>query len=80
MKDYHEEKFRNNSLKNYGLCQSHYLSSLALSWNAMLNVTKVELELNSDADIYFFLEKGMRDEVSSILYNDQNKNKNILYA
>ena len=26
------EKFRNNSLKNYGLCPSHYLSALALSW------------------------------------------------
>ena len=26
------EKFRNNSLKDYGLCPSHYLSALALSW------------------------------------------------
>ena len=25
------EKFRNNSLKNYGLCPSHYLSTPALS-------------------------------------------------
>ena len=44
MKDYHDlylkcdvllfvdvfEKFRNNSLKNYGLCPSHYLSALFL--------------------------------------------------
>ena len=43
MKDYHDfylksdilflanvfEKFRNNSLKNYGLCPSHYLSAPA---------------------------------------------------
>ena len=34
-------KFRNNSLKNYGLCPSHYLSAPALTWNAMLNMTKV---------------------------------------
>ena len=34
-------KFRNNSLKNYGLCPSHYLSTPALTWNAMLNMTKV---------------------------------------
>ena len=30
------EKFRNNSLKNYGLCPSHYLSAPGLSWNAIL--------------------------------------------
>ena len=50
MKDYHDlylkydvllladvfQKFRKNSLKNYGLCQSHYLSALGLSWDAML--------------------------------------------
>ena len=38
------EKFRNNSVKNYGLCPSHYLSAPALSWDAMSNMTKVELE------------------------------------
>ena len=46
MKDYHDlylecdvlllaevfEKFRNNRLKNYGLCPSHYLSAPVLSW------------------------------------------------
>ena len=56
MKDYHDlylkcdvllladvfEKFRNNSLKNYGLCPSHYLSAPALSWDAMLNMTNVK--------------------------------------
>ena len=55
MKDYHDlylkcdgllladifEVFRNNSLKNYGFCPSHYLSAPALSWGAMLNMTKV---------------------------------------
>ena len=65
IKDYHElylkcnvlmlpdvfEKFRNNSFKNYVLCQSHYLSAPTLSWDAMLNMTKVEFEFISDADI-----------------------------
>ena len=55
MKDYHDlylkcdvliladvfEKFESSILKNYGLCQNHYLSAPALSWDAMLNVTKV---------------------------------------
>ena len=26
------EKYRNDSLKNYGLCPSHYLSAPALRW------------------------------------------------
>ena len=51
------ENFRNNSLKNYGLCPSHYLSTPALSWNVMLNITKVELELIPDPDMYIFFEK-----------------------
>ena len=38
------EKFR-NSLKNYGLHLSHYLSSPDLILDAMINMTKVELEL-----------------------------------
>ena len=31
------------ALKGYGLCPSHYLSVPALSWDAMLNMTKAEL-------------------------------------
>ena len=59
MKDYHDlylkcdvllladvfEEFRNNSLKNYELCPIHYLRTPALSWDAMLNVTKLSLNL-----------------------------------
>ena len=36
------EKFRNNSLKNYGLCPSHYLSAPGLSWDAILKMKKIE--------------------------------------
>ena len=36
------ERFRNNSLKNYRLCPSHYLSAPSLSWNAMLKMTKID--------------------------------------
>ena len=80
MKDYHNlylkcvvillsdvfEKIRNNSIKNCGLCPSHYLSTPALSWDAMLHMTKVKLELISNHDMYIFFEKGMRGGVSYI--------------
>ena len=57
------KKFRNNSLKNYGLCPSNQLSAPALSWDAMLNMTKIKLELISDPDMYILFEKGMIGEV-----------------
>ena len=60
------EKFRNSSLKNYGLCASHYLSAPALSWDAMLNMTKHELQLISDAHMYLFFIKSMRVVASDI--------------
>ena len=33
------EKFRKNSLKNYGLCPSHYLNAPALIWDSELNIS-----------------------------------------
>ena len=60
------EKFRNNSFKNYGLYPSHYFSVPGLSWDAMLKMTKIKLELISDPDIYIFFERGMRGRVSNI--------------
>ena len=50
-----------NSLKNYKLCPSHYLSATGLSWDAMLKMTKIELQLIPDPDMYIFTEKGTRD-------------------
>ena len=49
------EEFRNNSLKDYGLCSSHYLSAPALSCAAMLNMKKVEIKLIRDPNMYIFL-------------------------
>ena len=69
------EVFRNNSLKNYGLCPTHYLSAPALSWDSMLNMTKVELKLIPDPDMYIFFEKGTREEISYIS-NRCSKTKN----
>ena len=57
------EKFRNNSLKNYGLCASHYLSVPGLSWDAMLKIAKVKLELIINTDMYISFEKVTRGEI-----------------
>ena len=88
MKDYHNlylkcdillladvfEKFRNGCLKNYSLCSIHYLC--ALSCDAMLNMTKFELEVSLDADMYLFFEEGFRGGVlyiSEIYSKTKNK-------
>ena len=60
------EKSKNISLKNYGLCPSHYLSAPALSWDAMVKMTKIELELIPDPNMYIFFEKGTRGGISYI--------------
>ena len=60
------EKFKNDSLKNYGLFLSHYLSAPSLSWDAMLNMTKVKLELIPDPVMYIFFQKCTRGGVSYI--------------
>ena len=71
MKDYHDlylkcdvllsadvfKKFRNNSLKNYGLCPSHYLSAPGLSWDAMLKMTKLSLNLFQILTCIYSLKK-----------------------
>ena len=41
-------KFRNSTLKNYVSCQHHYLRAQAFSWDTLLSMIKVDLEL-----IYF---------------------------
>ena len=60
------EKFRKNNLKNCGLFPSNYLSAPALSWDAILNMTKIKLELTSGRDMYIFFAKGMRGGVPYI--------------
>ena len=72
------QKFRNNSLKNYGLCLSHCLSAPALSWDAMLKMTEHELELFPDPDMYIFFEKGTRDGVSYVSNRYSKVNKKYL--
>ena len=58
------ETFRNNSVKNYGLQPSHYLSAPSTSWDAMLKITKIKFELIPDPAMYIFFGKGTRGGIS----------------
>ena len=60
------ESFRRTCLQYYKLDPCHYFTSPGLSWDAMLKMTEVELELMTDIDMYQFIEKGMRGGISYI--------------
>ena len=60
------EKFVETCLNYYRLDPCHYFISPGLSWDAMLKMTGIKLELISDVDMHLFIEKGMRGGVSYI--------------
>ena len=60
------ENFRKTCLEYYRLDPCHYFTSPGLSWDAMLKMTEVNLELITDIDMYQFVEKGMRGGISYI--------------
>ena len=51
-------------LKNYSLDPCHYFCTPGLSWDAMLKMTKINLEKISDPDKHMLFEQGMRGGVS----------------
>ena len=53
------EKFVNTYLDYYGLDPCCYFNRPGLSWDAMLKMAGIELELISDIDMHLFIEKGM---------------------
>ena len=86
------ENFRKTCLQYYKLDPCHYFTSPGLSWDAMLKMTKIELELMTDIDMFQFIEKGMRGGVSYIAnrygkannkymkeYNEKVPSKYIIY-
>ena len=60
------EKFIKTCLDYYGLDPCHYFSSPGLNSDAMLKMTKIDLELILDTDMHLFIEKGMRGGISYI--------------
>ena len=60
------ESFRKTCLQYYKLDPCHYFTSPGLSWDAMLKMTNIKLELMVDVDMFQFIEKGMRGGVSYI--------------
>ena len=86
------ESFRKSCMLYYKLDPCHYFTSPGLSWDAMLKMTDIKLELMTDIDMYQFIEKGMRGGISYIAnrygkannkymrdYNEMATSKYIMY-
>ena len=60
------ENVRETCLEYYKLDPCHYFTSPGLSWDAMLKMTNIKLELMTDIDMFQFIEKGLRGGISYI--------------
>ena len=72
------ENFRKTCLHYYRLDPSHYMSSPGLSWDAMLKMTKINLDLISDIDMQLFIEKGLRGGISYISHRHGKANNKYM--
>ena len=86
------ENFRKTCMQYYKLDPCHYFMSPGLSWDAMLKMTNIKLELMTDIDMFQFIEKGVHGGVSYITnrygkannkhmkeYNEKAPSKYIMY-
>ncbi|CAI2187033.1 2274_t:CDS:2, partial [Funneliformis geosporum] len=54
------EYAQKTSMHHYGLDSNHYVSAPSLSWDAMLKMTKVKIELFTEMAMHDFIEKAKR--------------------
>ena len=103
MRDYHDpylksdvliladvfENLRKIGKEYYNLDPAHYFSCPGFAWDAMLQMTYINLEIITDIDIYQMVETGLRGGVSYIAnrrskpnnkyLSDYDKNKDSSY-
>ena len=72
------ENFRKTCMQYYKLDPCHYFTSPALSWDTMLKMTNIKLELMTDIDTFQFIKKGMHSGVSYITNRYGNANNKYM--
>ena len=107
MRDYHDiylktdvflladifQSFRENAIEKYKLDPLWYYSTPGFAWDALFLMTKQELELITDQNMYLMVEQGLRGGISMVScrytrannpsmgkeYQPDKPNKHILY-
>ena len=72
------QNFREYYINIYGLDPAHYVSLPGSSWDAMLKMTGIRLDLISDVDMQLFIERGMRGGVSYIAHRHAEANNKYM--
>ena len=59
------ENFRKTCLDFYSLDRLHYYTPLGLAWDAALCMSRIDLQLITDENMYNFVENNIRGGISS---------------
>ena len=72
------ENFRNMSLREYKLDPAHSWTVPGFAWNCALKMSRVELELITDPDIFLFFENSIRGGISTVSHRYAKANNKYL--
>ena len=72
------ENFRNKCIEIYELDPAHFLSASGLAWQACLKKTEVRLELLTENDMLFMVEKGVRGGICHATYRYAKANNKYM--
>ena len=74
---------RTTCLEYYSLGPVHYYTTPSLAWDAALRMSRVDMQLITDVDMYHFVEKSILGGISIIsfpdTYDSSLPNQNLIY-
>ena len=68
------EIFRKTAMTTYGLDPAWYYTLPGYSWDVMLKMTNISLELLTEPNMYLFVEKGLRGGISMVSHRHAQAN------
>ena len=72
------ENFRDMALKHFEVDPCHYLTAPSMFYDALLKMTRVELELVSDLEMFDFIERGKRGGVNTVMRRHAEANNKYM--
>ena len=72
------ENFRKTAMATYGLDPAHYYTLPGYSWDALLKCTNIELDQITEANMYLFIEKGLRGGISMVSHRHAQANNRYM--